>query len=363
MYTSYCNRKKISEDELKKLGLQTRKGYAAYDKGESILPGSEKQTKTPTPPLRQDRGSYGNTLMGVGTSPKQTVQSAYSRLFPNAKNKDLFESIDEKEIEKNLKSNPLNQGIFENLPYLKPGLATFYTAAFSGNYEAANAARNLAYTEDSTVNTDILNSDEWKNSSQTTNDAKKDEGGYNGWDAASDILAIASLIPGVDTIADLVSIPIDLIRGDYVSAILSAIGAIPVVGEVADTAKIAKTADKAMDAMDAAKAAGKVSDAAKTANRSSKGTKLLNEVSNLKLKNTIKEMYRPGAEIGDGGLADAIRHENNTGKLVGGKSHIQKGRERLKNLERILQRETLTLQEREIVEDLIKDLSQALGGK
>ena len=97
--------------------------------------------------------------MGVGTSSKQTVQSAYARLFPNAKNKDLFGSIDEKEIEKNiplaestieknLKSNPLNQGIFENLPYLKPGLATFYTAAFSGNHEAANAARNLAYTED-----------------------------------------------------------------------------------------------------------------------------------------------------------------------------------------------------------------------
>ena len=42
----------------------------------------------------------------------------------------------------------MNRRTFENLPYLKSGLATFYTAAFSGNYEAANAARTLAYTED-----------------------------------------------------------------------------------------------------------------------------------------------------------------------------------------------------------------------
>jgi len=58
----------------------------------------------------------------------------------------------ENTIEKNLKSNPLNQAIFEKLPYLKPGLATFYSTAFSGNYEAANAARKLAYTGDDRLN-------------------------------------------------------------------------------------------------------------------------------------------------------------------------------------------------------------------
>ena len=55
--------------------------------------------------------------------------------------------------------------------------------------------------------------------------------------------------------------------------------------------------------------------------------------------------------------------EIKTGKLVGGKSHVQKGTERLRNLERISKRETLTKQERKIVEDLIKDLKRALGGK
>ena len=172
----------------------------------------------------------------------------------------------------------------------------------------------------------------------------------NALDALSDFLAIASLIPGLDTFTDLASIPVDLARGDFLSAGLDAVGIIPFIGEFADTAKLAKVANKAVDA-------------AKVASRSAKGTKLLNKVSNTKLKNTIKEIYRPGAKIGDGGLADAIRHEIKTGQLVGGKSHIQKGAERLKNLERISQRENLTKQERKIVEDLIRDLKRALGGK
>ena len=146
------------------------------------------------------------------------------------------------------------------------------------------------------------------------------------------------------------SIPVDLLRGDFVSAGLDAIGVIPIIGEIGDTAKIVKLADKTVDT-------------AKIAGRSSKGTKILNKVSNPKLKNTIKEMYRPGAKVGDGGLADAIRYEIKTGKLVGGKSHIQKGTERLRNLEKIFKRETLTKNERKIVEDLMKDLQNALGGK
>ena len=63
---------------------------------------------------------------------------------------------------------------------------------------------------------------------------------------------------------------------------------------------------------------------------------LLNQTSNPKLKNAINEIYRPNGKIGDGGLSDAIRYELKTGKQVGGKSHIQKGIERLKNLENIL---------------------------
>ena len=169
-------------------------------------------------------------------------------------------------------------------------------------------------------------------------------------DALSDFLTAASLIPGLDTFTDLAAIPVDLLRGDFLSAGLDAFGVIPFVGEIADTSKLAKMADKALEA-------------AKVTNRNSKGAKLLNKVSNPKLRNTIKEIYRPGAKVGDGGLADAIRYEIKTGNLVGGKSHIQKGRERLKNIERVYNREVLSKTERKIAEDLIKDLKRALGGK
>lgn len=94
-----------------------------------------------------------------------------------------------------------------------------------------------------------------------------------------------------------------------------------------------------------------------------KGQRLLNKAGDKKVKNVIKELYRPGANIGDGGTAAAIHHEIKTGKLVGGKSHIIKGKERIKNLENILKRNDLTKKDRKIAEKLYKDLKKALGGK
>lgn len=96
---------------------------------------------------------------------------------------------------------------------------------------------------------------------------------------------------------------------------------------------------------------------------SSKRERLLSQATNPKLKNTIGEMYRPKAKTGDGGLSDAIRHELKTGELVGGKSHIQKGMERLKNLENILKKQNLNPTDKRIVKDLIRDLKKALEGK
>ena len=248
-----------------------------------------------TSPFRLKDDNTTNQLSGKGFEIKERVQSAFSSLHPESKNKDLFKDIDavaiekniplaESVVKKNMDSSPINRSTFKNLPYITDGLALFYAASEQGNYKAANAARKLAYTE---VSQPISTDEDLPKRGEST--PKKEESKYNGWDAASDILAIASIIPGVDTIADLASIPVDLIRGDYISAILSAIGAIPVVGEVADTAKLAKTADKIVDAAkgadkaidaakavdmttDAAKAAGKAADAAKTAKATKKIT-------------------------------------------------------------------------------------------
>lgn len=68
-------------------------------------------------------------------------------------------------------------------------------------------------------------------------------------EAISDALAVASLVPGLDTFADLAAVPVDLARGDFVSAGLDAFGAVPFIGEIADTARLARTANKAADAV------------------------------------------------------------------------------------------------------------------
>lgn len=96
---------------------------------------------------------------------------------------------------------------------------------------------------------------------------------------------------------------------------------------------------------------------------SKKGEKLLNKASDIKLKNIINELYRQGANIGDGGTADAIRYEIKYGEKIKNKSHIFKGIERLRNLERFMARNDISKKDRKIAEKLYKDLKDALGGK
>ncbi len=93
---------------------------------------------------------------------------------------------------------------------------------------------------------------------------------------------------------------------------------------------------------------------------SSRRERLLFSATNKRLKNAIDQMYRPGALVGDGGLADAIRYEKVTGESVGGRSHFLKGKQRLRNLENILAKEILNAQDAVIVKSLIDDLRQAL---
>ncbi len=98
-------------------------------------------------------------------------------------------------------------------------------------------------------------------------------------DAISNILAVASFIPGVDTFTNLASIPVDLLRGDFVSAGLDAIGVIPFIGEIADGAK---TVDKVSDTV---KAIDKVVDSTKN----SKGVFKLNKTPSGLKRNGWKE--------------------------------------------------------------------------
>ena len=75
---------------------------------------------------------------------------------------------------------------------------------------------------------------------------------------------------------------------------------------------------------------------------------------------TRNEIYRPGATTGDGGLADAVRHELSTGQLVGGKSHIIKAIQRIRNLENIIKTQNLSQSDLNIAKSLLDDLRNAL---
>ena len=89
--------------------------------------------------------------------------------------------------------------------------------------------------------------------------------------------------------------------------------------------------------------------------------RLLDEATTDEAKRVVGELYRPNAETGDGGTADAIREQLRTGELVGGKDHIQKGRERLRQIEKILERSP-DHPDRALLERLRDDLEDALGG-
>jgi hypothetical protein len=80
---------------------------------------------------------------------------------------------------------------------------------------------------------------------------------------------------------------------------------------------------------------------------------------NPALRRTISALFRPGDRIA-GGTAGAIRQEAATGTAVGGRFHLQKGIERIANLENILAREELSAADRAVAERLVSDLRSAV---
>lgn len=88
---------------------------------------------------------------------------------------------------------------------------------------------------------------------------------------------------------------------------------------------------------------------------------LLSKAVTNETKRIIKELYRMNAKTGDGGTADAIRAQLKTGKMVGGKDHIRKGRERLRQIEKILARDPFH-PDKDMLKQMRDDLRDALGG-
>lgn len=96
-------------------------------------------------------------------------------------------------------------------------------------------------------------------------------------------------------------------------------------------------------------------------NSQTRREKLLNRATTNESLRLIEELYRTGAAVGKGGTADAIREEISNGNEVGGKSHIRKGQERLRQIARILKRNP-NHPDRVLLKELYDELQDALEG-
>lgn len=78
-----------------------------------------------------------------------------------------------------------------------------------------------------------------------------------------------------------------------------------------------------------------------------------------RLQNTLNALFRAGDRI-SGGTAGAIRQEAITGRLVGGKPHLQKGIERAANLQRLLGRNDMSSADTKIAQQALQELRDAI---
>lgn len=87
-------------------------------------------------------------------------------------------------------------------------------------------------------------------------------------------------------------------------------------------------------------------------------------VSSPGLSGLLDDLYRPGAQVGSGSTAAAVRLElANPGALVGGRSHIQKAEDYIRALDDWLARNpTASPGDRAAAENVIKDMQNALNG-
>ncbi len=93
---------------------------------------------------------------------------------------------------------------------------------------------------------------------------------------------------------------------------------------------------------------------------------IIDSIDNNRLKSIFSELYRPGANIPDGGTAASILHTKITGQLVGGSDHIAKGVSYLEALKKLTsgtgkyKGEVLSSSDRSLASYIMSDLNEAL---
>ncbi len=82
------------------------------------------------------------------------------------------------------------------------------------------------------------------------------------------------------------------------------------------------------------------------------------------LKHLLDDLYRPGAKVGSGSTAEAVRAELATGQQVGGRFHSQKAEDAIRALGGWLRNNpTASASDRAAAENVIRDLRNALEGR
>ena len=79
----------------------------------------------------------------------------------------------------------------------------------------------------------------------------------------------------------------------------------------------------------------------------------MNSVSDPTLKKAIGEVFRPGSIIGDGGTADIIKFEKETGILLSKSGHIQKGIDMSKYFQKLIDSATLSSADTKVAQDIL----------
>ncbi len=145
----------------------------------------------------------------------------------------------------------------------------------------------------------------------------------------------------------------DLITGERVSRLGEAAGLIPGV-------KQAKTAVKAAEGTRSVVRRAQRNGDAQKALPAPRGIHPAPTAENARLQGAINQLFREGDEI-VGGTAGAVRHELATGTLVGGRSHIRKAKQRIRQLQKIIRQENLSPTDRATATQILDDLQDALS--
>jgi hypothetical protein len=76
----------------------------------------------------------------------------------------------------------------------------------------------------------------------------------------------------------------------------------------------------------------------------------------------LNRLNRPTGTVGNGSTAAAVREELRTGLPVNGSFHSQKAQNAIVRLERALRRTDISASDRRTIENVVRDLRNALGG-